>query len=408
MSIPERKQHMFTTATVWSTGGSNGINDYVPPERDFLTSVSGPERWVSALENIQSHREAPLTADEIDESIQFRADALPAEINKLIFIPSASTGWDGFWNKDQRPPGGWSSGMGRDADKESYESHWLVNSWERMEKFLVKHPYHIWPINTGGHWEVIFMVFETAPDHPTEYRRPSCFAIVDPRLSGGKAEKRSEEYERADFCNQQLQRFFSILRVNQVGRLGQYERMIWVPKQQDDDNWSSGLRVIQFVWEMLERIQDMETSGIRNIDALIRPMRPYFNPDYVRLSAAGAIAANGLDTEGFRGRICIARVREIRPKGRPEGAVRQFADGLRCPLALPKVERIPQEFLDRARLRQMDVATWKYVTHREQLDRDGVPALLEDSADRYRTKLQKEKEAEKEKGKQRGAGPFWS
>ncbi|KAI0865217.1 hypothetical protein F4860DRAFT_527930 [Xylaria cubensis] len=392
MSIPDNKQDVFARATVWSAG----VNDYIPPEQDNLNRPK-PVKWLDALENIQSHRQAPLTANEIDEAIQFRSDALPAGVNRLISIPSASNGCKGFWDRHYRRPDWGSRGTDLEYEQENYRGEWISNNQMVVEENLIQHPYHIWPINTGkGHWEVIFMVFETTPDYPTEYRLLSRYAIIDPRLSGGKAEK-DDDYDRADFVDQQLERFFMFYpKIKRPGYPPSYERMIFVPRQKEDDHWSSGLRIIQFAWEMLERIQDMETSGIRNIDTLFRPMRPYFNPDFVRLSAAGAIAARGLETENFRARIALTRVREIRPKGRSKTSERVFARDLFAPLALPAVEKIPQVFLDAVLITEEKFATWKFVTHRDQIDRKEIPGLLESSANRYRAQLEKEEQEKQE------------
>ncbi|KAI0552103.1 hypothetical protein F4679DRAFT_592610 [Xylaria curta] len=408
MSIPDNKQDEFTRATVWSAG----VNDYIPPEQDNLY-LPKPVKWLDALENIQSHRQAPVTAGEIDEAIQFRADALPAGVNRLISIPSASNGYEGFWDINYKRPE-WGRGAILEFEKENYESEWIVNNQMVIEDNLIKHPYHMWPINTGkGHWEVIFMVFERTPDHPAEYRQLSRYAIIDPRLSGGKPDTEDglyggDNYSRAKFVDQQLERFFMAYpKIQRPGNPESYERMIWVPQQKEDDHWSSGLRIIQFAWEMLERIQDMETSGIRNIHVLFRPMRPYFNPDYVRLTAAGAIAARGLETENFRARITLARVHEIRPKGRSKKSERLFASDLFAPLALPPVEKIPQLFLDAVSLKEGKDATWKFVTHRDQIDRKEIPGLLESIANRYRAQLQKEeqeKQEEEQKKKEEKGG----
>ncbi|KAI1745986.1 hypothetical protein F4680DRAFT_463360 [Xylaria scruposa] len=399
MSTPDNKQDWFATATVWSAG----VNDYIPLEQNY-SNLPKPVKWLDALENIQSHRQAPVTAGEIDEAIQFRADALPAGVNKLISIPSANNGYEGFWDINYRRPE-WGRGDQLDFEKENYGGEWMINNQMVIEDNLIKHPYHIWPINTGkGHWEIIFMVFETTPDHPDEYRLLSRYAIIDPRLSGGKAETGDgyyggENYSRADFIDQQLERFFGAYpKIKRPGYPPDYERMIWIPQQKEDDHWSSGLRIIQFAWEMLERIQDMETSGMRNIHGLFRPMRPYFNPDFVRLSAAGAIAARGLDTEDFRARITLARVNEIRPKGRSKTSERVFARDLFAPLALPPVEKIPQLFLDAVTLLEEKHATWKYVTHQDQINRKEIPGLLESIANRYRAQLQKEEQEKQEEG----------
>lgn len=58
----------------------------------------------------------------------------------------------------------------------------------------------------------------------------------------------------------------------------------------------------------------MRYSKIRNIDTLLGSTSPYFDPDYVRLEAAGAIAAQGLRQQEYRGRIVLAKVTAITPK----------------------------------------------------------------------------------------------
>ncbi|KAH8165773.1 hypothetical protein CIB48_g2502 [Xylaria polymorpha] len=349
MAAPAKNEKKLTQATVWS----NGVNEYITPEEDStLSTVYEPVKWLDALENIQSHREAPVTADEIDESIQFRTDALPPGVSRLISVLSASNGYTELWDQNDKGPGG--SSLDPTYGHDDKVARWIIDNAPAIQGSLISHPYHIWPIRTANnHWEVIFMVFETTPESPDEYGRLSRYAIIDPQLSGGKCDhKLAKSYpelgSRAKFLDEQHELFLSFYRdsISRPGNPQLYERMIWVPKQPMDDNWSSGLRVIQFAWEMLERIQDMETSRIRNIDALFRPMRPYFNPDYVRLTAAGAIAARGLERENFSGRICLARVRDVRPKGYPRNGRRLVCSDLYSPLALPPIQRIPQLFLD--------------------------------------------------------------
>ncbi|KAI1753620.1 hypothetical protein F4782DRAFT_529502 [Xylaria castorea] len=143
----------------------------------------------------------------------------------------------------------------------------------------------------------------------------------------------------------------------------------------------------------------METSGVRNIHALFWPARPYFNPDHVRLSAVGDIAARGLEGEDFRARIALARVHEIRPKGRSKKPEHLIARGLFAPLALPAVEKIPQTFHDAVLLTEENYAYWKFVIHRDQIDRKEIPSLLESSAG-----LDRKKRKKKSKGKERGKG----
>ncbi|KAI0490509.1 hypothetical protein F4859DRAFT_520291 [Xylaria cf. heliscus] len=407
MSIPDNKKNQFARATIWSAG----VNQYPELDDDNLGRVEEPQKWLDALENIQSHSEAPVTAAEIDEAIQFRSDALPAGINRLISIASASNGYEGFWDRNYRRRE-WGNRTDQiEYHREEYSGEWILNNQEVVEDGLIQHPYHFWPINTGGgHWNVIFMIFQTTPEHPDEFRLMSSYSIIEPRLSGGKSAMADPDYDMriaqtAEYVDQMLERFISAYnRVERPGPPSNYERIIWVPKQDPDDDWSSGLRVIQFVWEMLERIQDMETSGIRNFASLLRPTRPYFNPDYVRLSAAGAIAARGLQREDFDARIALARVRRIRPKGRSAGPDSGpfFARGLFAPLALPEVQRIPQRFLDAVNIREIKYGTWGYTTRRELIDRERIPAVLEDSAGRYRARLQKEKD-EAEGGNQGGS-----
>ncbi|KAI0443944.1 hypothetical protein F4803DRAFT_574007 [Xylaria telfairii] len=389
------REKYLTQATVWSAG----VNEYVTPENDS-TTVYEPEIWLDALENIQSYREAPVTADEIDEAIQFRTEALPAGVSRLISVLSASNAYAEFWDETDRGRGGNSTLSALDPTYRHDEkvARWIVNNQDVIENSLVNHPYHIWPIKTANnHWEVIFMVFEVTPEFPGEYRRLSRYAIIDPQLSGGKCDtKTAKSYpelgNRAKFLDEQHEQFISIYsdKIRRPGNTEAYERMIWVPKQPMDDNWSSGLRIIQFAWEMLERIQDMEISGIRNIDSLFRPMRPYFNPDYVRLTAAGAIAARGLERESFSARICLARVRNVRPKGY-YGKRRLVCSDLYNPLALPEVEKIPQLFLDAVNISEAQYLDWRFVTRRELVDRGDIPGLLEDSAERYRAKFRKDK-----------------
>ncbi|RYC64674.1 hypothetical protein CHU98_g1546 [Xylaria longipes] len=389
--IPEDRRNFLATATVWSTG----VNEFLSP--GDKTTVGEPVKWLDALENIQSSRDTPLTADEIDEAIQFRAEALPAGVGKLISILSADSFGPGFWDKDHIGPH-WTLYKDVATNREHYTNQIMANNNEVISENFITHPYHIWPIQTtGGQWKIIFMVFETTPTHPTIYRRFSRYAIIDPRLEGGVADRRDADYDPEKYnvfyyIDQIITTFMSTNRLDGPDRWSEHQHAIWVPKQRDDDDWSSGLRVIQFVWEMIERIQDMETSGIRNIDALFRPMRPYFNPDYVRLSAAGAIAARGLERQDFRARICLARTREIKPKGRPQNAAELYSRDLAPNLALPPIQKIPQKFLDMATLMEEQYATWKYVTQRDLIDRENIPGLLHDSAERYKAQYEKEKE----------------
>ncbi|KAJ8116331.1 hypothetical protein ONZ43_g4468 [Nemania bipapillata] len=190
MSAPDNKQ--FARATVWSDGvnqytslGQNPSLDDADDNMDSEVGVDGEtDRWLNALENIQSSRTAPVTADEIDEAVAFRSDALPSSINSLIAIRSASAGYPGLWNSDYRNPA-WGNIIHLEDDIEAERSEWLDANTERLREHFYECPYHIWPIDTGGHWEVIFMVLEKDDEHPTQYRKLIAYAVVDPLVSGG-------------------------------------------------------------------------------------------------------------------------------------------------------------------------------------------------------------------------------
>ncbi|KAI0100733.1 hypothetical protein GGR51DRAFT_575220 [Nemania sp. FL0031] len=355
MSIPVDKADTFARATVWS----HGVNQYTPLDQDKLEGGTGisidqsltsdnvkdSDTWLNALENIQSSWKAHVTSNEIDEAVTFRHDALPASINKLLCVHSANSGPHGFANQSYENPE-----WGNPAEDEIQErieqdgDDFIRDHGDELKEKLHKYPYHLWPVNTGGHWEVIFIVLEKTGNDPDTYSRVFGYAVVDPLVSGGKADDYSEVNARSKFINTRLNEIFQDSHsTTQRPNFFECERNIWVPKQ--SDNWSSGLRAIDFIWEILRRIQDMETSGLRNLESLFRPMRPYFNPEYVRLEAAGAIAARGLKTVDYQARIVLARVNGILPKIKEDTQPRDVRE-LMAPYPQPNIELIPQTFLD--------------------------------------------------------------
>ncbi|KAJ8131432.1 hypothetical protein O1611_g2192 [Lasiodiplodia mahajangana] len=358
MSIPADRQDTFARATVWS----HNVNQFTSLEQDRLEGGTGvvisenltsdnvkdSDKWLNALENIQSSRTAIVTGDEIDEAIQFRFDALPDNIKRLIYMLSANSAHHGLWDKDHYPRTAVDDV--EDAMQEEFDN-FIERHGARLEKILRSYPYHLWPINAGGHWMIVFVVLEKSESNPEIYNRLAGFAIVDPWLSGGKTfpgedDYDEESYRRSNFVSSILNSMLGCARLEtNHDDYVRNERRIWVPTQEADDNWSSGLRVIDFVWEMIRRIQDMELSGIRNIDSLFRPMRPYFNPDYVRLDAAGAIASRGVRWVGYQGRIVLARVNAISSRTRQDKRPRDPRD-LMAPLPSHQAENIPQKFLE--------------------------------------------------------------
>jgi hypothetical protein len=345
MSVPRDQEVPFTSATVWS----DGLNDYTDPEWDDFDCVAPPiAKWVPALERIQTHREAAVTAPEIDEALTFRYHYLPAEVKRCVNIFSAESGYPRLWNPNYRDFSPWSMDQDKMPDpteeNKKFEKY-LTDNEESLKQIFSVHPYHMWPINTGNHWEVVFIVLTKSDEDSKEYDMLSAFTVIDPRLPGRKPSP--EDVEAQEKAVEVIDRLGSIFEFCGLWYKGDHlnlERLIWVPEQKKGDNWSSGLRAIWFVWEMLIRLQDMETSGVRDIDMLFKPMRPYFNPDYVRLDAAGAIAAGGLRSEGFKGRIAVARVTRVTPKPQTSNNPTFLPDMLASARS-PPVEKIPQEFL---------------------------------------------------------------
>ncbi|GAW18942.1 hypothetical protein ANO14919_084260 [Xylariales sp. No.14919] len=406
MFPPYRRPDASVTADIWS----NRVTRYTNPPDDRLDIQDPTGRWVDALENIQSFRNAVLTADEIEEAILFRYDFLPANISKLIYIHSAESGFAGMWDIDHQPPKYGNNPNNKLEDQKQELDEWITSNIDVLQESFHKHPYHIMPINTGGnHWEVIFIVMEKSKrdvdvGNPAIYTQLAGFSIVDPRVSGGKADPlvdiEAQTHARNVFINERLGGIFRRCQLHTKSDDGndKVERMIWVPKQEVNDNWSSGLRIIDFVWEMLRRIQDVESSGIRNTESLFRPMRPYFDPDYVRLDAAGAIAARGLQDRDFRARVCLTQVNRVLLETEDMGIETSPipAQDLRSSLARPPVQMIPQEFLGRTRNNLRDKLDHQSTTDHDPVFYEATVKLLEGLTKRYKARLENGKSMEKQ------------
>ncbi|TGJ81135.1 hypothetical protein E0Z10_g7622 [Xylaria hypoxylon] len=350
MSASTPRADNLVAATVWS----NGVNRYTGLGDAEIDRMIPPEKWLNALENIQSSRTAVVTADEIDEAVQFRSDFLPAEINKLISIHSASSFFHGMWDINHQNPKYGNNPNKIIDDREQELDEWVPGNSDVAREHFYECPYHIIPINTGdNHWSVIFIVLEKtkvaletyqdpAVDTPSYYTQIVDYSIVDPRVSGGIADPAVDAYAetRGNFIEERLDAVFKFCRIGSTRPETELRRPIWVPRQEDNDNWSSGLRVIDFIWEMLRRIQDFESSGAQNRESLFRPMRPYFDPDYVRLDVAGAIAAMGLQRQDFRARITLAQVDMVIPQAGTDGLrTGDTPRRLWGPLARPQIPR---------------------------------------------------------------------
>ncbi|KAI3321965.1 hypothetical protein HD806DRAFT_545629 [Xylariaceae sp. AK1471] len=388
MSVPRDKESTFARAAVWS----DGLNDYTEPEwNEFESVVSPTTQWVPALERIQAYREAFLTAPEIDEAVAFRENFLPTEVKKRVNIFSAESGYPRLWNpnyrdffsrtlkEDKRPNA---------ADENQIFEKYMADNVMTLKETFSAHPYHMWPINTGDHWEVVFVVLKKSDEDSDEYDTLSAFTVVDPRLPGRKPDPEDAEgQDKADIIIYRLGRMFELCDIGSKEDYFNLERLIWVPEQGKGDNWSCGLRAIWFVWEILIRLQDMETSGIRDTNMLFRPMRPYFNPDYVRLDAAGAIAARGLNSEDFRARIAVARVTRIVPKPQTSSNP-QFNPDQLTPKQNPPVEKIPQEFLRDASISsRVKISSHPFSAHRGDPFIKQLPDLFYNVAERISTNV---------------------
>ncbi|KAI1360277.1 hypothetical protein F5Y08DRAFT_343843 [Xylaria arbuscula] len=399
----------FKPATVFS----NGVNTFWNEEHHPHENFNDPSAWVDALENVQSSPTATVSADEITQAALFRWDFLPQQFKRLItvHIPTAM-----YW-------GAWDHRFVRGKNKyaqdfaERLDSDWeefLIANNEALIKNFAKSPYHILPIWTGeGHWNLIFIVLQKSrhgtteykistgqelaqdeEDQTSEFQRLVAYAVVDPKTSGDKLHKDDDspssyyEKERARHIDGRLYNLFNscnLISADAQGHHRDCERRLWVPKQEATDNWSSGLRVIDTMWELFRRITDMEMSGLRNVESLFRPMRPFFDPYYTRLDVAGAIAAQALRNQSFRARIVLAQVTAINPKSVPDqeelNPILPRGDWTSRPW--PAVEKIPEKFLERT----SDDPTGNLANpgwYAQQNKDEGMPELLADIGERFK------------------------
>ncbi|KAI0205142.1 hypothetical protein F4808DRAFT_456138 [Astrocystis sublimbata] len=429
---PNDYEKSFTAATVWSKGANKYLSqDEGTHLQPMHSQAPRMPICINALENMQASWNRHTTAMEIDEAIRFHLQSLPESVCNLISIRSGSMAFRDFWDMEEN----W--GHGQEGDSEERGNEWLSANRGRpgdvrykkdgtprrtqhIETRLMQYPYHIWPINTGDQWEVIFIVMEK--NHPENYRKDEKeqdyrllyrWSNVNPRVSGGRQNPSDGDYSREEnrrqaFIADRMKQIFSVCGKIQDPPVpwDKAQRMIWVPKQPEGDDWSSGLRVIQFITEMIDRIFDIESSGVRDVEKLFKPMKNYFDPHYIRMRSAGAIAANALEQASWRARIVVAPVRFLRPEHMDENEDDFEARGLRNPMLKPELEKIPQRYIETVEIDEADEfeSHWKFVTHREKIDYEKIPALMEENARKYRQRLEEEKqkrvteEAEKDKG----------
>ncbi|KAI8627663.1 hypothetical protein F5Y19DRAFT_486604 [Xylariaceae sp. FL1651] len=256
----------FATGTIWS----DGVNEFTPSNGN---GNSEKPYWLPALENVQSSREASVTAAKIDEALSFRYRFVPDEFRHLIWLFPAS-----YVACQYRRP---------------LAVHFivLVRSW------------------TGS--QLLFDRF-------------AYFSFINPLFPASSADLRYNSQQQIEDAHKARADMEDIIWRHEISSIVSDKRLgareIRLPRQHD--NFSSSLRAIWAAWELLLRIQDLETSsvrdsaGIRVYDELFRPMRPYFDPDYVRLDVAGCIAARALQEEDYEARIVVARVDRVKPEPR--------------------------------------------------------------------------------------------
>ncbi|KAI1503020.1 hypothetical protein F5X99DRAFT_407354 [Biscogniauxia marginata] len=203
---------------------SNGTNQHLDTTENANLN---PADWLDVLDNVQLGRDGLIEGQTIGQAIMFRAGLL--EDDKLF--PSIKAA-----------------------------------------------PYHLWPINTGLHWQAIFVHTEQTDASSGVYDRVKYFAITDslPNTS------------RFELIETRL------VKIYESGGLSCPPRAksIWVPTQPDE--FSCGLITTSFIWEMMRRIHILERYETGDVASLLMPMSPYFNPDHCRVEMAACIAGLGL------------------------------------------------------------------------------------------------------------------
>ncbi|KAI2619846.1 hypothetical protein GGS26DRAFT_595249 [Hypomontagnella submonticulosa] len=266
------------------TGNTCPIQHILNPNEAEIPRPKDGWPDIRGLHVLQDHREKWANGSTIDACLNMLHDGLYGRLKNKIHIVAADI--EDMFTEDR--PQNFERALG----------------WNRFKRLFTRTEFTLWPINYGGyHWELC-VIRKSNPDRTNDgWKNITHFCLMD--SWGHKRDAANQR--RNDFLTGRLKRFFASVGFTVTENT---LRDVQVPAQKD--GWSCGLRTYWAARQMINRIQELDIGEYDNQEALWRPIRGYFNPDFVRFEMMGLNAFEAIKRMDYKARMAVELVATVK------------------------------------------------------------------------------------------------
>ncbi|KAI5860955.1 hypothetical protein GGS23DRAFT_578118 [Durotheca rogersii] len=311
----------YSPAQVLCSGGNAGPGEchiahvQIPHPKNVAKPPDGQWPDMRGLHELQFSRDVWLNGDAIEKAISIYYQSLPTVVQDMVQIQDTSL--TGLFIPGK-------------AGEERFQGR-IIRPMRGFFRAIREKEYTLWPINyNDSHWVLVLIRKRRPAENSDQFTHISRLAIID-SWKDGDAEGRKR------FIHQRLLNLF-----HQAGNFtfsDSYDRTIWTPWQKDA--CSCGPRVYWAARQILNRLLRAAELNLRTADDLWDPLSGFFNEEQVRWEMTGLNAFAAVQQMGYRARIAVELVNEVKSSGRDGLDTYDAAEMMRPPPRLPEIEDGP-------------------------------------------------------------------